>query len=93
MIDESDVIEIGGREGTICFKTVYNDTKYICVAFEGDKIEYKVYKYKDDDGRLLVSEVKNEEELVSVIKIFYNEGLEEFGIPAELDEVLDNLDN
>ena len=33
MIDESDVIEIGGREGTICFKTVYNDTKYICVAF------------------------------------------------------------
>lgn len=91
MLNVGDTIEIAGKQATVCYTTKYNDNNYICVAFETDKIEYNVYKYKYDGDRLLVAEVTNEEEMKNVLAIFVNEGIEEYGVPEELQKILDKI--
>ena len=93
MIEVGDVVEIGGKEATVCYTTVYNNHKYMCVAFEDGQLHYDVYDYLDDDGRLQVAKVTEEAELTPVLGIFLQEGLEEYGLPEELQEVFDNMDN
>ena len=92
MIEVGDVIEIGGKEATVCYTTVYNNQKYMCVAFEEEQLRYDVYAYKDDEGKLMVSKVTDEEEMTPVLGIFLQEGLDEYGLPEELQEVFNNMD-
>ena len=93
MIDIGDVIEIGGEEGTICFKTTYNETPYMCVAFEKPNLRYDFYKYLIEDGKLMVSLLKDEEEIATLTKIFTEESINEYGMPEEIEKIFDNENN
>lgn len=88
-----DVIEIKNRQATVCYENIYQGTRYICVFFSGESPQYSVYKYKEEDNKLLVSQVEDEKELIEIMKIFIKEGVEESGIPKELDSILDYLQN
>lgn len=92
MINVGDVVEIGGKEATVCYTTTYNEQKYMCVAFEEEQVKYDIYAYKDDD-KLMVAKVTDEEELTPVLKIFFEEGLNEYGLPPELQEAFENVEN
>ena len=93
MIEVGDVIEIGGKEATVCYTTIYNEQKYMCVAFEEEQLRYDIYAYKDDEGKLMVSKVTDEAEMTPVLGIFLKEGLDEYGLPEELQEVFNNMEN
>ena len=93
MVEVGDVIEIGGKQATVCYTTFYNDLNYMCVAFEDEQLRYDIYAYKNQDGKLMVARVTEEEELTPVLGIFLKEGLEEYGLPEELQEIFDKLDD
>ena len=57
MIEIGDIIEIGGKQATICYKTTQNNVNYICVAFE-EKPQYDIYKYLDSLNELYESIIK-----------------------------------
>lgn len=92
MINVGDTLQIGGRNATVCYTTEYEGINYICVAFEEDKIEYDLYKYKYDNEKLLVSNEIGEEEAKKVMEVFIKEGLDEYGLPEELESILDKID-
>lgn len=85
-LNVGDVIEIEEKTATICYETKHNNTDYICVAFEENEVVFDIYKYKFDQEKLLVAKVRNDLELLSVLKIFINEGLSEYGLPKELED-------
>lgn len=89
-LDVGDVIEIGGKEATICFTANYNQENYICVAFEEEKIRYEIYKYKFEQEKLQVAKVDDKEEAKPVLKIMVEEGIDEYDIPEELARIIDN---
>lgn len=91
MLELGDTLEIGGRECTICYKAVYNNTNYVCVAFENQTLEYDLYKYKYDNEKLMVSKVENLNEMTEVMKLFVNEGIDEYGIPEELEHIISKI--
>lgn len=91
MLNIGDDIAIGGREATVCYLTEYNGKRYTCVAFEMPEVEYKIYDYKFEGEKLLVREVTNPEEIRPVLTIFIKEGLEEYGLPPELEEAFANM--
>ncbi len=91
MLNVGDTIAIGGREATVCYLTEYNGKNYTCVAFEMPELAYKMYDYKYEGEKLLVKEVTDPEEIQPVLSIFIREGLEEYGLPPELEEVFANL--
>ena len=91
MLEVGDEIQIGGRDATVCYHTIYNNAKYICIAFTGEHIQYDIYEYKNEDGKLLVAKVEDPEELNGVLQIFINEGLDEYGLPEELETVVEYL--
>ena len=80
----ADIVEIGGKQATVCFETTYNSVNYICVAFEKPQLRYEIYKYKYENDKLLVAKVTRENELTPVMKIFVEEGIKEQGVPEEL---------
>ena len=70
MLNDGDEILIRGRKATVCYTTKYNGEDYICVAFESDKIEYDIYKYKIEGEKLLVSNELSQDEIKNVLCIF-----------------------
>ena len=92
MIEVGDIIEIGGKSATVCYTTIYNNHKYMCVAFEDGQLYYDIYDYKDEDGKLLVAKVTEKEELTPVLDIFLKEGLDEYGLPEELKKLFEGLE-
>ena len=88
-LEIGDIIEIRGKEATVCYETTYEGRKYICVAFTEDKVQYDIYKYKYEGKKLLVAKVEDEEELTEVLKIFVQEGIEEYGVPEEIKPIID----
>ena len=90
-LEVADTIEIGGKQATVCFKTIYNDKNYICVAFEEGQLRYEIYKYKIENDKLMVSKVTNEKELTPVMEIFVKEGIKESGVPKEVEKFLSEL--
>lgn len=92
ILNVGDVIEIHNRQATVCYENSYQGNRYVCVFFSGEKPQYNIYKYKNDNNKLLVSEVKEKTELEEITKIFVKEGVDEFGISKELDTILDFID-
>ena len=91
MLNIGDVIAIGGREATVCYLTQVNGRNYTCVAFETPELEYAIYDYKYEGEKLLVAKVEDQNEMDQVLPIFIEEGLNEYGLPPELEEVFANL--
>ena len=91
MLNVGDTIQIDGRKAIVCYTTTYNDENYICAAFDGDEIEYNVYKYVSDNDKFLVSNDVDEETMKSILGTFVNEGLEEYGMPDELNSIFDKM--
>lgn len=91
ILNIGDVIEIKNRQATVCYENTYQGARYICVFFSGENPQYSVYKYKEENNKLLVSQVEDEEELIEIMKIFIKEGVDESGIPEELDSILDYI--
>lgn len=89
MLNDGDEIIIRGRKATVCYNTKYNGEDYICVAFESDKIEYDIYKYKIEGEKLLVSNELSQDEIKNVLCIFVKEGLDEYGLPKEMYGIID----
>ena len=87
LLEVGDVIQIGGRNATICFITKYNNENYICVAFDGEKIEYNIYKYIFNNDKLLVSKDISQDDMKEVLRIFMEQGLDEYGIPKGFEQV------
>lgn len=90
-LNVTDIIEIGGEQATVCFKTTYNDENYICVAFEEKQLRFEIYKYKYENDKLMVSKVVDEKELTPVMGIFLKEGINESGVPKEVEKFLSEL--
>ena len=90
MVDIGDVLEIGGEEATVCFTTVYEETPYMCVAFEEPTLRYDIYKYKNEDNKLMVSKLVDDDEIETMIKIFTEEAASEYGIPEEIQKYFNN---
>lgn len=76
MIEVGNDITIGGREGTIVFVTNYNNIDYINVCYGEESFEYKIYKYKIENEKLMVSEETDENVLSELCSIFINEELD-----------------
>ncbi len=91
MLSIGDTLMIGGREATVCYMTQYYGNNYICVAFEQPQLEYLIYDYKYENGKLLVAKVTDPNEIRPVLSIFINEGLEQYGIPPELEDMLSQI--
>lgn len=91
MLKVGDEIEIGGKQVIVCYTANYNNENYICVAYETDKVEYNTYKYIEQDGKLLVSDDISDEDMKKVLGLFVEEGLEEYGLPEHIQEIVDNL--
>ena len=91
MLNIGDVIAISGKEATVCYVTQYNGRNYTCVAFETPELEYAIYDYKYEGEKLLVAKVEDPNEIEPVLSIFIKEGLDEYGLPPELEEVFANL--
>ena len=89
MLEEGDVIEIGGNQATVCFKHEEDDKKYICVAFTKPSVKYELYKYKYEDKKLLVAKLTDQEEKNKLMQIFVKKGIDEVGIPEELTKIFD----
>ena len=92
MLNVGDTIQIGDKNATVCYTAKYNEENYICVAFETDKIEYNIYKYIYDNDNLLVSDVIPENDMREVLTLFVKEGLDEYGLPEELEEIFAEVD-
>lgn len=88
MIEVGDVIEISGQEAMVCFLTTHNDHKYLLASFDEDKVRYEAYEYTDNDNKLLVGKVEDEEELKEVLGIFFSEGIDQYGVPDDIKEGL-----
>ena len=88
-LNVGDIIEIGGQPATVCYETTYNNEKYICVAFEKEAVQYEFYNYKYEGDKLLVSKVEDPDEAMPILKIFMEEGIDEYGIPEELNKLLE----
>ncbi len=93
MLEDGDTIEVGGKQGTVCFNTEYNNEKYICVGFLGENLKYDIYKYKYEGEKLLVAKVENEQELIPVLQIFVSQGLDEVGLPQELQDIFEDIED
>ena len=91
MLQVGDVIEIGGQQASVCFHTNYNSRNYICVFFE-EKKEYAIYDYKIENDKLMVAKVEEEKEFIDVLKIFLDEAIKEYGIPKNLNPIIDYLE-
>ena len=76
MIEVGNDITIGGKTGTIVFTTNYNNTDYINVCYGEEKYEYKIYKVKIENQKILVSEETDENVLSELCSIFINDGLD-----------------
>ncbi len=90
-LEIGETIDIKGKIATVCYETKHNDINYICVAIEEDKVLFEIYKYKFDGEKLLVSLVTDELELFAVLKIFVQEGLEEYELPDELSDFYNKI--
>lgn len=86
-LNVGDIVEIEGKTATICYTMEHNNTHYICVAFEETKVRFEIYKYKFDQKKLLVAKVNDKLELFEALKTFTNEGISEYGLPKELEEM------
>lgn len=93
MLEDGDVIEIGGKQGTVCFTAEYNNEKYICIGFVGNDLKYEVYSYKYEGEKLLVAKIEDPTELTEVMKIFINKGLDEVGLPEKFEGIFDEENN
>lgn len=81
MLDVGDVIEIGGNQVLVCFLTEYDNKKYLCASTEfEDNVKFDIYQYKDDDNKLMVAKVEDEEELKPLLTIFFKDGLNDLNI-------------
>lgn len=85
MLSDGDVIEIGGRQGTVCFNTIYNNEKYICVGFLDNGLKYEIYSYKYEGEKLMVAKVTEEKEVMPLMQIFVDQGLDEVGMPEKFE--------
>ena len=92
ILNVGDVIEIRNKQATICFEAPYKENRYICVAFSNDNIQYDIYKYKEENQKLLVAKVIDKQELEEVTKLFIKEEVEKSGIPQEIEPILDYLE-
>ena len=93
MLNIGDLIEIRGKEALVCFLAEYEGDKYLCASFEEEKIRIEIYKYKFEDNKFFVSKVEDEEELKATMGIFFEQSVEEFGIPEEISKALDEYFN
>ena len=84
MIKVGDYLSIRGNEVYVCFECNYKGNNYICTALETDKIIFEIYKYKEENDKLLVCKVEDEDELANVTAIFLEESIDEFGIPEDV---------
>lgn len=91
MLEVGDIIEIRGEKAIVCYHANYNSNNYICVFFE-EKKEYAIYDYKIENEKLLVAKIENEREFTDVIKIFLDEAINEYGIPEDLNPIIDYLE-
>lgn len=84
-LNVGDIIEIRGKEATVCYTTEHNEKKYICVSFEKNgKISFELFEYKFEDNKLLVTDELDNLEKIAIMKIFIQEGLSEYELPEEL---------
>lgn len=86
MLKDGEKLEIGGEEGIICFSAKVYDGNYICVAFENNNPRFEIYEYKYENDKLLVGKVEDKDEMNEVLKVFIQEGINEFGIPKSLEK-------
>lgn len=91
MLDVGDVLEIRGKQVTVCFSTEYNNQKYICVADASEKFD--IFKYKLENDKLLIADVVKGNDLDEVLKIFIKESVDKHGIPKEAEPILDYLES
>ena len=76
MIEVGNDITIGGRKGTIVFTANYNNTDYINVCYGEVEYEYKIYKVKLENEKVMVCEETDESILSELMSIFINEELD-----------------
>ena len=67
------IINIDGKNGTVCFLTKYNGKNYVNIAF--DNLEYKIYEYDLKDDQVGLALVKDAELLSKLSEIFIADGL------------------
>lgn len=91
MLNIGDIIEIRGKQAIVCFHTNYNDNNYVCVFFEEEKI-YDVYRYKIENEKLKVLRPQDKEETTTVLNIFLEEAINKYGIPEDLNPIIDYLE-
>ena len=91
MLNIGDIIEIRGKQAIVCFHTNYNDNNYVCVFFEEEKI-YDVYRYKIENEKLMVLRPQDKEETTTVLNIFLEEAINKYGIPENLNPIIDYLE-
>jgi len=91
MLNIGDIIEIRGKQAIVCFHTSYNENNYVSVFFEEEKI-YDIYKYKIENEKLMVLRPQDKEETTIVLNIFLEEAINEYGIPENLNPIIDYLE-
>ena len=91
MLNIRDIIEIRGKQAIVCFHTSYNGNNYVCVFFEEEKI-YDIYKYKIENEKLMVLRPQDKEETTTVLNIFLEEAINKYGIPENLNPIIDYLE-
>lgn len=84
ILKDGDELEIGGKQGIICFNAEFEGDKYICVAFEGKELSFDIYEYKYENNKLLVGKVEDPKEMEEVLKIMIKENIESIELPDEI---------
>ena len=92
MLNVGDIIQINGEECTVCFEKLEAGERYICVAYGKEIIIYEIYKYKIENGKLLVHKLEDSEELGAIIGEFTKECVKDYGVLDSLKPTVDALD-
>ncbi len=95
MVEVDELLEIHDEVGKVCYKTSIDDKNYICVGFfregnEENKLEFKFFETKEEDGKLLTREIVEPDILQKLISEFTVEILEKTGLEEDFLKVFDN---
>lgn len=92
ILNEGDIVEIRGRKATVCYVTKYNEKNYICVSFEEkENVSFELFEYIFENGKLLVTDDLTDIETMAILKVFIQEGMNEYGLPEKLQNIYNKI--
>lgn len=92
MIEIGDEFDVNGNLGIVCFKGIYYNQDYICIAFEKEN-KFEIYKVKYKENKVFVAEEKNQEKYAYVLSNFVTDNIVENKLVDKTLELLNQINN